>query len=372
MDQARPESAGGGERPVTHYPCPNCGAELRFAPKLGGLHCEYCEYEEMLRVPGAPEYDLEQGLRRDAEPVEEGSRITCPKCAADYDLPPRRFSAVCPYCETPAILPARNPLPPDGVLPFRIDEKEAHDLFARWIGSLWLAPSELAKRVDANKRLEGLYLPYWLFDASSESYYEGERGDAYYVTVIRTQIVNGQRREVAVQERRIRWSPASGYVRVDFDALPILAESEIPPRLLEAIRPWPVRDAWRFETKALCGFESREYARRLAPAHRDARELMAQKIRWEVARDIGGDEQRIYRIDTRWEGERYQNVLLPVWTTHFVYKGKTYHYVINGVTGVVAGERPYSWWKVGALVLLGAALMLLAFYWADLQAQMGY
>ncbi|MFM7655300.1 MAG: hypothetical protein ACKO56_07905, partial [Paracoccaceae bacterium] len=43
--------------------------------------------------------------------------------------------------------------------------------------------------------------------------------------------------------------------------------------------------------------------------------------------------------------------------------GKSYRFVVNGQTGEVQGERPYSWWKIGfavlaVVVVVGAALVL--------------
>ena len=353
---------------VRHYPCPGCGAELRYSPSRRALACEYCGHEEALEAERVPPHPLEEGLAREEGPVEKAGSVTCPKCGAGYPLAPLRTATCCPYCETPAIRNPLNPLPPDGVLPFRIEEKEAHQLFARWIGSLWLAPGELSRVVDTRKKLTGWYLPHWFFDADTESRYRGERGDAYYVTVERMRVVNGRERLVREQERRIRWTPVSGRVARRFDDWPVAAEREIPRHLLQGLAPWPSGDALAIRDEALCGFEAREYGIPLDAGHAEAREGMAARIRMDVRRDIGGDEQRIHGIDTRWSDERYKYLLLPVWSTAFRYKGKTYHYVINGVTGVVRGERPYSWWKIAGLVAAVLSALAVAAYWDQIRA----
>ena len=90
---------------------------------------------------------------------------------------------------------------------------------------------------------------------------------------------------------------------------------------------------------------------------------MARVIEGDVRRDIGGDEQQISGIDTRHSDETFKHILLPIWTAAYKYNGKSYRFVVNGQTGEVQGERPYSWWKIGfavlaVVVVAGAALVL--------------
>jgi len=50
----------------------------------------------------------------------------------------------------------------------------------------------------------------------------------------------------------------------------------------------------------------------------------------------------------------FKHILLPVWLAAYKYRGKTYRFVVNGRTGAVKGERPWSWVKITIAVLLGA------------------
>jgi hypothetical protein len=40
-----------------------------------------------------------------------------------------------------------------------------------------------------------------------------------------------------------------------------------------------------------------------------------------------------------------------VWLVSYVYHAKSYQVVVNGVTGKIAGERPWSWIKITLLVM---------------------
>ena len=338
------------------FPCPGCGSAMRYAPGTQKLRCDYCRSEEPIEVqPFRPETkaDLRAALGHAERyrPGKEGKELDCPSCGADVRFEPRTIGEPCPYCKTPLLTEPANPLPPGAVLPFAITHKEAQKIFKRWIGNLWFAPNALKRVVDTGKSLEGYYLPFWIFDADTRSYYEGERGDAYYVTVQRMRVING--REVPVQERqrRIRWTPVSGSTSRTFRDLPIVATDRLPPELLARLQPWASQRMQRFDLRWLSGFTSCEYSRPLEAGYEEARAIMQSVIRHDVLRSIGGDEQRIYGIDTRYDDERFAVQLFPIWGSTFRYGGRDYTIAVNAVSGEIAGERPYSYWKIFFLIL---------------------
>ena len=80
----------------------------------------------------------------------------------------------------------------------------------------------------------------------------------------------------------------------------------------------------------------------------------------DVKYDIGGDDQRIGQVNTQVSDVTFKHVLLPVWLAAYKYRGNTYRFVVNGRTGRVQGERPYSTWKIAFAVLAGAILAVIA------------
>ncbi|GAA4257805.1 hypothetical protein [Dactylosporangium darangshiense] len=73
--------------------------------------------------------------------------------------------------------------------------------------------------------------------------------------------------------------------------------------------------------------------------------------------DIGGDEQRIDRMHTQYNDVTFKLMLLPVWIACYLYAGKTYNIQVNGITGEVAGERPYSALKIAMAILAALAVI---------------
>ena len=53
----------------------------------------------------------------------------------------------------------------------------------------------------------------------------------------------------------------------------------------------------------------------------------------------------------------FKHVLLPGWLAAYKYRGQSYRFVVNGQTGKVQGERPWSWVKITIAVILAAIVI---------------
>jgi hypothetical protein len=89
---------------------------------------------------------------------------------------------------------------------------------------------------------------------------------------------------------------------------------------------------------------------------------MASPIEQSIRRDIGGDEQRIHSVDTDYYNVTFKHILLPLWICAYRYQDRVYRILINGCTGEVAGERPWSWIKITLFVLLILAIIGIIVY----------
>ena len=80
---------------------------------------------------------------------------------------------------------------------------------------------------------------------------------------------------------------------------------------------------------------------------------MDRVILRDVKFDIGGDRQRVHSVNTKVSDVTFKHVLLPVWMAAYKFRGETYRVVINGRSGRVSGQRPWSFWKILLAVLAG-------------------
>jgi hypothetical protein len=186
------------------------------------------------------------------------------------------------------------------------------------------------------------------------SRYQGQRGEHYWETETYTE--NGETKTRQVQ--RTAWYPASGVVARDFDDVLVAGSSRVAPKHLDALEPWPLPEAQPYRPEYLAGHETLRYDVEPESGLGTAKSRMATVIERDCKQDIGGDEQRVQSVDTDYRNVAFKLMLLPVWIACYLHAGRTYNILVNGRTGEVAGERPYSVPKIVAAVL--AALVVIA------------
>jgi hypothetical protein len=173
----------------------------------------------------------------------------------------------------------------------------------------------------------------------------GQRGTAYYVTV---RGKDGKTHRV----QKMRWTRVSGRVARFFDDVVILASRSLPKHFTDALQPWGLEALTEYRPDYLSGFRAEGYTVDLDEGMQEARGIMDARIRHDIARDIGGDAQRIGVVETQLSDVTFKHILLPVWLAAYRYGGKPYRFVVNGQTGKVQGERPYSAIKIAIAVIL--------------------
>ena len=298
----------------------------------------------------------------DGAEVEETAIAKCPGCGAEVGLDAGTLADDCPFCATPLAREAtetRQHPKPQGVLPFAFDERTAREKMKTWLGGLWFAPSKLKKYAEAGRPLAGVYLPHYTYDAIGDADYHGQRGDAYYVTRTRTVVVDGKSRTETYQERRIRWRSVSGHVRHVFDDVLVPASETMGPGGQSAEdggRSWDLAALEPYRTEFLAGFRAEAPSVSLEDGYGRAQVVMHQMLERDIRFDIGGDEQRITSMSPAYSAITFKHVLLPVWLASYRWNNRPFRVVVNGRTGQVAGERPWSAWKIAFAVIVGLAV----------------
>lgn len=350
---------------VHRFPCSQCGADYRYDPGHDRLICDHCGSTEpigLMHGTSILELDFEAALRAElpAQEIEETRVSECPNCAAQVEFDATTHAAECPFCATPVVTDTgtHRHIKPRGVLPFSLDERTARSAMTDWLGSLWFAPNGLKEYARKGRRMSGIYVPYWTFDADTSSHYTGERGTIYYETI--TVVRDGKR--VRQQVPKVRWRPVRGRVARFFDDVLVLASRSLPKNYTDALEPWDLAALEPYRPEYLAGFRAEGYSVALDEGYEEARHHMARVIERDVKFDIGGDRQRIHDIDTDVRDITFKHILLPVWLAAYKYRGRTYRFVVNGRTGRVQGERPYSAWKIAFAVIAGLLIAGIAGY----------
>ncbi|MEV5568583.1 hypothetical protein AB0L06_00920 [Spirillospora sp. NPDC052269] len=305
------------------------------------------------------EHSFNELVGRPRVPAQQFARqrYVCPGCGAQ--LQGDAVSQRCQFCTTPLVVATGDDhqVAPEAVLPFALDRGAARSALRTWTKSRWFAPNRL-KQVTEAETMASTYLPYWTFDARTTSRYQGERGTYYYVTETYTEEVDGKTVTRTRQVRKTRWRNVSGTVARDFDDVLIPGTRRMNDKTLEKLGNWPLARVVPYQAGYVAGHESLRYDVEPEVGLDLAKQRMAQVITNDCRNDIGGDEQRVHAVSTGYRDVTYKLVLLPVWAGSYLYGGKPWNIVVNGVTGTVYGNRPYSAAKIVSVVL--AVLLVVA------------
>ena len=230
---------------------------------------------------------------------------------------------------------------------------------------MWFAPNDLKKAVLNFDHFKGVYIPYWTYDTDTTTSYVGQRGEHYYVTETYTTTENGKTVTKTRQVQRTRWYPASGRVHKFFDDILVAATNSLPRKYIYKLEPWDLENLVSFNKSFLSGFITEKYQVELPEGFEIAKGIAAAEITRLVHRDIGGDEQRIISMHSSYNNITFKHLLLPVFVSAYRFKNKVYQFLVNGRTGEVQGQRPYSWIKIVLVSLIGIIVIGAIIYFAS-------
>lgn len=354
------------------FPCAQCGAKLNFDPTVRSLKCPYCGFQQ--DIPEAKdgkveELDYHDYLQRMKERTQvkvpdKYTELRCTGCGAVVVFDQKDVTDNCPYCGTHLEnLPDASTeiIAPEALLPFKLTNRDARDKFQHWIEGLWFAPTEL-KTIANLGQLNGIYVPHWTYDAMTYSSYQGQRGDNYQDTEYYTDSQgNRQTRTVT----RTRWYRVSGEVQHFFDDVLVAASKGLPDKLIHKIPPWDLESLTPFQSEYLANFKTERYTIELDEGFERAKSVMEDYIDQLIRQDIGGDQQRISWKQTNYTGITFKHVLLPIWLAHYRYREQNFQILVNARTGKVAGDRPWSVFKIVRLIVLILAAIALVLFLAS-------
>ena len=357
------------------FPCPKCGAEVDFDAEHGTLVCAYCGYQTTVPVTeqAIQEYDLESALKemltapQELGYGEDKRSLKCESCGAVNTIDAHVVSTECAFCGSNQVVPQQQVaqvIKPESLLPFQVDKKRAVALFRGWLGRGFFRPNPVRKIAkDAEAKLQGVYLPFWTFDAYTSSWWRAEAGYFYTVTEPYTTTDRQGKRVQGMREvQKIRWEPASGSLQLAFDDTLVPASRHVHPAMVQRIYPFDTTALVPYEPAFLSGWGAEAYTVDLRSGWETAQEIMKASVRQACARQVPGDTQRNLEVSTAFSNVTFKHTLFPVWIASYRYGGKVYQFLVNGQTGEVQGQAPISWIKVALVVLLVLAILVVVFW----------
>lgn len=238
---------------------------------------------------------------------------------------------------------------PQAVIPFVIDRAAAEASLARWAERLWFVPRKV-RRLRTLEDLRPVFVPYRVFEADTVSHYTGRRGKYYWVER-ETKDPHNRSHEV----RETSWKRAQGTLRRHFGDVVVCAATR--PSGAEKLDSWLLNKVVPYTPEAVGGIEVVTVDTDVEEGWERAEQVMARIIEEACMDEIGGDEQRVDTLESTLSERVHTLALMPVWAGSYRFRGRVWPVVVNGRTGHVEGEHPYSKVKLATAF---AALIALA------------
>ena len=356
---------------MAKYACRQCGAELFFDPRIGKLHCEYCDSifdpSEFDFVPEqdqarAAEKDrtVEQGLTEEeiaaakakgmSEAQAEASTdrastddssgdfvvYSCPNCGAEIITVKETAATTCVYCNKAITLEGNlaGVFKPDFVLPFKKTREDAEAAYIKLCKSSILTPPAFINKENI-KKIRGMYIPFWLYSFSGEGAFriKGEN--------VRTWI-SGDEEFTEVKTYAVDEELRAGFRRIPVDAM-----VKMDNAMMDSLEPFDMSEMKPFNPAYLAGF----YTQRWDDSARDndvrSKNRARASLRSEGIRRAGYFTRTFVENENyAWANNQTESVMVPVWMLYTEYKGKNYVFGMNGQTGKLIGKIPKSYGRL--------------------------
>lgn len=334
------------------YKCKDCGGHLYFNPETSDLVCEYCENHfnisnkpndiRPIKVDYSPDFKYEEN--KDEVKIYECK--TCSSKIINYNKELTR----CPSCGNLDFAEIqKSGIHPMEILPFKISNDKACEIFQKWIKSRKFAPNNLKKYAKL-KKISGFYSPIFIFDLNATTKYSAmcsnHRKDK-----------NGK--TISTSTYRISDTENSTYQNYICSA-----NKNFNSSMFENINDYQFDQTMPYSTDYLLGFSGIESDLNIQDAFNETTNEIESKEHSKIKTSLNFryDDVDFFKATTTFNNVKNGYIYAPLWANHYNYKNKDYHCYINGQTGKVTGKSPKSFWKILALILGISAVLILLFF----------
>jgi len=249
---------------------------------------------------------------------------------------------------------------PEFIIGFEITREKAQELFFQWIGkNSFFRPGDLVKKATTEKQ-QGIYIPFWHFSMVAESQWSAQIGEYWYRT--ETYTVRNAEGKSEVRTRTIQeteWWPLSGVYRKYYSGYMVSASKGLPQEEALAIQPYQLNSMMRYRPMYLAGWMSEEYSVSREVALAATQKEFRNRERNNISNFLPGDVQSGLSVQTDLDVGGSDLILLPVHVLSYRYGEKVYRFLVNGQTGKMVGEKPWSGSRIAAVVIAVALLLLI-------------
>ena len=327
---------------LQQYKCPCCDGAIEFSSREQRMKCPYCDTEFEMETLEAYDREVKEESSDDmtwdtaaggewTEGEKEGLRVyVCQSCAGEIVTDETTGAASCPYCGNPVVMKEQflGDLKPDYVIPFKLDKKAAVEALKRHYKGKLLLPKVFSQE-NHIQEIKGVYVPVWLFDT------EAQANMRWKATRVRSWSDSDY-----IYTETQHYSVTRGGT-IAFDHVPVDGSTKMDDALMESIEPFDFSQAVDFRTAYLSGFLADRYDVGSEQSVARANDRIRTSTEQAFASTVGGYTTLIPVCNhVQLKNGRAKYALYPVWLLNTTWKGKNYHFAMNGQTGRFVGDLP--------------------------------
>lgn len=359
------------------YKCPSCGAPLIYSGAQKELSCNSCgnsfPAEAVRRVAEIEQADSQASGKASgwemhehqyrSDEAAQTKTYSCSSCGAELVTELSTVATNCAFCGSPSIIPAQfTPgTRPDIIIPFTVPKQEAESKFVNYFKKRKMIPNLFLKSRNRIEEIRQLYVPYWLFScrADGRMSFDAKRVSTY---------VSGKYQVTNTQHYLVRREGSMNFVD-----LPIDSNSKVDNAISETLEPYHTERAIPFSPETLSG----------AMANRA--DVSPQECKQRADTRIHATTEAAFRASVRGYSSvtvrssqvlvnqgKVRAALFPIWFITTKKEGKLYTFAINGQTGELTCNIPYSKGKFfGWMLGIAAAVFVVGFAAVTVLGTMG-
>ncbi len=321
--------------------CPSCGAPIKFNAKTQNFKCEYCfsEYtlEEMKKYNNASNEEANKKeepvvIKKDKKDDTTYVTYLCKNCNAEIIADENTAATFCVYCGNTAILKDKlsGKFAPSKIIPFKKTKENAIEAFKSLKKGKPLVPKDFISEKNIEK-ITGVYIPFWLYDIKVSGLLEAK-------STHETTWTSGNYTYVKTDIYKMESDGEMTYYKV-----PVDGSTRFDDDIMNSIEPFDYKDLEEYNHAYLSGFLAEKYDVEKNEAKKITIERAEKSTYSDLQNKATGYNSFIpEKKECNIEEEQIDYVLLPVWMVNIRYKDKLHTFAMNGQTGKMIGDIPYS------------------------------
>lgn len=326
-----------------NFRCENCGGVMEFDPATQKMKCPHCGTEKDVRDMKIEDVNFSH---------QDFKVFKCSSCGAELMTDENTTSTFCSYCGNATLIESRvtGENAPTYIIPFKHKKEDAIEEFRKWCKKGILTPN-IFKNSTTVEKVSGIYVPFWLFDVDGDLQASGQCTKVRYSS-------DSEYNYVHTSYYHVHRDINANFVKIPADA-----SKKMDDDVMDKLEPFYYDEMQEFNMAYLSGYLSEKYNMDFEVLMPRIKQRADEYMDTFLARELAMYDGRSVSNNKNVRLNNAVYAVLPVWVLNYRYQGKNYTFAMNGQTGRIVADLPWSRkkaaiWFVSLTILFTIILMI--------------